>query len=192
MGISRSVPARYSILITVALVATAACGSDAVEESDSAGSPPPRAAQPSLPGASAEADLGTVADYELTMESLRRWADANRSLERAAAADPRLEEALEPPQAEGQDVDASVAIMTETIEGVPEAKNAIEEAGLSPREYVVIGWTMLQSGMAGLALRAGGDTAEVAREMGIDPANLRFLAEHEAEIAALRRQQGEQ
>lgn len=186
---SRTRALRTRLLTAVLLPSLGACAPGQPADGGAAGSVPAEGT-PAAPLAEGAA-VGTVAEYELTMDRLRRWAEANRSLERAAAADPRLEEALEPAQAEGQDVEASVAIMAETIEGVPEAKKAIEDAGLSPREYVVIGWTMLQSGMAGLALKAGGDTAEVAREMGIDPANLRFLAEHEAEITALRQQLGE-
>lgn len=180
---------RTGLLAALLLPTLGACAPGQPADGDAADSVPVEGASPATP--SGGAAVGAVADYELTMERLRRWAEANRSLERAAAADPRVEAALEPAQAEEHDVDASVAIMAETIEGVPEARKAIEDAGLSPREYVVIGWTMLQSGMAGLALKAGGDTAEVAREMGIKPSNLRFLAEHEEEIAELRRQRGE-
>lgn len=180
---------RAGLLVAVLLPGLGACAPDQPADGGGADTVAAEGAPAASPADGAA--VGPVADYELTMDRLRRWAEANRSLERAAAADPRVEAALEPEQAEWEDVDASVAVMTETIEGVPEARRAIEDAGLSPREYVVIGWTMLQSGMAGHALKAGGDTAEVAREMGIDPANLRFMAEHEAEIAELRRQQGE-
>ena len=185
----RSVRRLAGGLAATLLPLVAGCAPDESAEGDAPGAAPPAAASPAT---SDVGGTGSVAEYELTMEALRQWVEANRNLERVVAADPSVEAALEPEESEGQDVDASVAIMAERIEGIPAAAAAVEEAGLTPREYVVIGWTMLQSGMAGLSLKAGGDTAEVAREMGIDPANLRFMAEHEAEIAEIRRQMGGQ
>ena len=62
--------------------------------------------------------------------------------------------------------------------------SAIREAGLSPREYIVLTVSMMQSAMAaGVAkMRPNDNQDSLVREMKANPENVKFINEHEAEL----------
>ena len=65
-------------------------------------------------------------------------------------------------------------------------RKAIEKAGLSPKEFAVIMMATMQAGMAQgiIAMRPKDNADSLAREMKTNPANVRFMREHQAEIEA--------
>ncbi|HEX2168050.1 MAG TPA: hypothetical protein VHG09_12525 [Longimicrobiales bacterium] len=182
------IPDLRTIVMAALVAVTAGCAGDdaASDESDASAAAAPLS-QPSIAGAGDDADIAEIQDYEFTMDDLHRWSEATVALQRLAESNPQLGAAFEQEESGNQDLDDSIDMMTERIENVPEATDVIEDAGLSPREYVVIFWAMLQTGMAQFSIAQGANPDEVAREMRVNPANLEFMKEHEAEIAEMRR-----
>ncbi|MGH7444613.1 MAG: hypothetical protein ACREKM_07040 [Longimicrobiales bacterium] len=187
MPCSNPFPLR-SFLSCALLAACAACSGDAAPSNDAASGGAAATSQPSYSGGSGDADIAEIQDYELTMDDLRSWSEATAEMQRAAAESPEIAASFEQNESEDQNVDDSIDAMAERIESIPGARDIIEDAGLSAREYTVIFWTMMQAGMAQFSIEQGADPDEVAREYQVNPANLRFMKEHEAEIAALREQ----
>lgn len=186
MPCSNPFPVR-SLLICVLLAACVACSGDDAPSNDAA--PGDAAtAQPSYSASSGDADLAEIQDYELTMDDIRMWSEATAELQRVIEANPQLAASLEEEESGSQDLDDSIDAMAERYESEPAVRDAIEDTGLSAREYAVIFWAMMQAGMAQFSIEQGADPAEVAREMQVNPANIEFVQEHEAEIAALREQ----
>ncbi|MGH7445584.1 MAG: hypothetical protein ACREKM_11930 [Longimicrobiales bacterium] len=143
--------------------------------------------QPSY-ATSDDADIAEIQDYELTMDDIRMWSAATAELQRVVEANPQLAASLEEEESGGQDLDDSIDAMAERYDSEPAVRDAIEDAGLSAREYTVIFWAMMQAGMAQFSIEQGANPEEVARDLQVNPANIEFVQEHEAEIAALREQ----
>ena len=78
-------------------------------------------------------------------------------------------------------LDASVA----RINGVPQAKAAIESAGMTAREYLVFSFSLFQSGVAAWALSQPGGTLPP----GVSKANVDFYRSHEQALKKLAPQQ---
>ena len=79
-------------------------------------------------------------------------------------------------------LDASVA----RINAVPQAKAAIQSAGMTTREYLVFSLSLFQSGMAAWALTQPGGTLPP----GVSKANVDFYRSHEQALKKLAPQQG--
>ena len=79
-------------------------------------------------------------------------------------------------------LDASVA----RINANPQAKAAIQSAGMTPREYLVFSFSIFQSGMAAWALSQPGGTLPP----GVSKANVDFYRSHEQALKKLAPQQG--
>jgi len=78
-------------------------------------------------------------------------------------------------------LDASVA----RINAVPQAKAAIESAGMTPREYLVFSFSLFQSGVAAWALSQPGGTLPP----GVSKANVDFYRAHEQALKKLAPQE---
>jgi hypothetical protein len=179
-------PIRMSIgNFAVAPVATAAlmvalvagCADD-VEPADRDATPA------AVPPAGQTTDVGDITRYELRMEQVDKYFAAFRNI---AAAMQRMT----PEQRERLDMDAGQTDLggyIARLESEPEINRAIRDAGLTAREFALILWSMLQSGMASAVLQTRPDANEdsLAREMNVNMANVRFLREHDA---ALRQKQ---
>jgi hypothetical protein len=78
------------------------------------------------------------------------------------------------------DLDAYIA----NLERSPQINSAIRDAGLSAREFSMILWSMLQSGMAAavLQMRPNDNQDSLVREMNANMDNVEFMREHEAEL----------
>jgi len=131
------------------------------------------------------ADLRALGDYELTMEKVNRYFAANRNITRATAN-------MTPEEREALSADANTASLDDIvarIEGNATMRRAIESAGLSVREFATITLAMFQAGMAqaALAMQPGTDADSLARATEMNPANIRFMQEHQAEL--MQRQQ---
>lgn len=186
MPCSNPLPVR-SLLSSVLLAACVACVGEEAPSNDAA-SGDTATAQPSYSAVGGDADRAEIQDYELTMDDIRMWSEATAELQRVVEANPQLAASLEEEESGSQDLDDSIDAMAARYESEPAVRDAIEDAGISAREYAVIFWAMMQAGMAQFSIEQGADPAEVAREMQVNPANIEFVQEHEAEIAALREQ----
>ena len=145
------------------------------------------AASPSGTKASEDRDLKEIANYKLTMDAVRKFSQASRSMKKVEKKNPGSEEEDNDNDDDDDDKNDSESLAdTEAkLSSIPAARNAIEAAGLSVHEYVLITFAMLQSAVAQYAIEQGADPAKIARDAGIHPANVTFYKEHKAEIDAL-------
>jgi hypothetical protein len=145
------------------------------------------AAAPSTTKASEDRDLKEIASYKLTMEAVRKFSQASRTMKQLEKKSPKHEQDGEDEdEDDNDDADSESLADTEAkLSSMPAARSAIEAAGLSVHEYVVITFALLQSAVAQYALEQGADPAKIARDAGIHPANVTFYKEHKAEIDAL-------
>jgi hypothetical protein len=137
-------------------------------------------------GGVGDADLRELEGYRLTMEDVKRWGAANASFARLAK---KLK--AENPDAgedDGEELgpNATFDDMEASIERVPGAREAAEEAGMSLHEYVVISWALMQARVADMAVEQGANPKELAANAHIHPDNVTFVREHRAEIEKLQ------
>lgn len=131
----------------------------------------------------AEEELADVSKYRLTMDKYDRYMTAQRNLMLKVKDMPPAErEAFESRQSNDQN--AGLDDMVKKIESEPIAKDAVRAAGLSPREYVMITMSMMQTAMAaGIAkMRPNDNQDSLIREMKANPENVKFFTENEAEL----------
>jgi hypothetical protein len=126
----------------------------------------------SAPGG--DADLRELSRYQLTMADVRKYAAANANL----AKHPTVEQDDDDAEDENESLDEMAA----RIESNPVARKAVEAAGLSARQYVVITMALFQASLAQYAVDQGADPGKIARETGVNPANIGFVKEHKAEL----------
>jgi hypothetical protein len=138
---------------------------------------------PSQAATGGDADLRELSRYQLTLTEVRKYAAANANL----AKHPKV---AEDEDAEGDSEDdtndESLDGMAARIGKIPEARKAIESAGLTVRQYAVITMALIQASMAQFAVDSGADPAKVARDAGVNPANIKFVKEHKAELQKMQ------
>ena len=127
-----------------------------------------------------DADLRELSRYQLTMADVRKFEAANANL----AKHPKEEQDDDDAEDEGDN--ESLDEMAARIESNPIARKAVEAAGLSARQYVVITMALLQASLAQYAVEQGADPGKIARETGVNPANIRFVKEHKAELEQMK------
>jgi hypothetical protein len=115
-----------------------------------------------------------VSDYPLTMDRIRQMRQAGLNLAALQRERPDLAKSM---QMEGPPDPNRVH---ERLNSVPEAKAAVERAGLSTRDYA-LGMGALMQGMIVHRMRKAG----MNPPMQADPENLEFIAAHETEIMQL-------
>lgn len=129
-----------------------------------------------LPGAAASQDADTkeVLAYVLTDAGLAKYTAATRKLAALQGADSTSCD-------EEESDDSSINAQAARLNASPGARAAIQSAGLSTREYVVLSWSILQNGLAAWAVRSGGTLPA-----GASKANVDFYRQHEAQIQELQ------
>ena len=133
-----------------------------------------------LPGLAAPEDRDTqeVQGYVLSEAGLAKFAQATKKL--AAMLDGMNDTCDE-------DSDStSLNDMVAKLNAKPDAKAAIQSAGMTTREYVVFSMSLLQNGLAAWALSQPGGTLPP----GVSKANVDFYKKHEVAIAVARGPQG--
>lgn len=130
-----------------------------------------------------EADLADVTNYKLTMDKIDKLFAATRNIGlKAKNMSPAEREAFKARSGARGDNNASVDDMVRNIESEPMMVSAIREAGLSPREYIILTVSMMQSGMAaGVAkMQPKANQDSLIREMKANPENVKFMNDNEA------------
>lgn len=175
---------RSIFLALAALGATAACakGDRATTDSSTA------AATPAVTTTSSggDADLREINRYELSMDKVDKYFSAFRNIGVALKGmTPAQRKAVDMDIGEG-DIDA----YARRLDAQPAISKAVKDAGLSTREFGVLTVAMLQASMATgvIDMRPKDDADSLARAMKTNPANIRFMKEHAAEIEAKRKQ----
>jgi hypothetical protein len=160
------------------LAALAACNKNAPAATDAA--TPASAATTTEAAAPAQsatpAGSPDAAPVTLTMERVTSYTNALKSIAAAQKADPEMGDVAQDLSEEDS------AQYTARLEADPKLRAAIEAAGLSVREFVGIGDTLLGAMMAQGALEAG--QLKTLPE-GIDPASVEFVKQHKAELKAV-------
>jgi hypothetical protein len=123
--------------------------------------------------AAQDADTREVQSYVLTDAGLSRYALATKKL----AALPRPAGACE----DGDSGSASLSDMVAKLDAAPGARNAIQSAGMTTREYVVFSMSLLHNGLAAWAASQPGGKLPP----GASKANVDFYNQHKAELEKL-------
>lgn len=171
--------ARYSWLAAILVLGSAACSSG----DDAA---PADTAQTADAPASSGDDATDIAEYELSMDRMDRMYAAQRNMALAMRdMTPAEREAMENTDMANGSLDE----FARGIEANPKIREALEDAGMEPREYATATMAMVSAAMAAsvLEMRPNDNQDSLAREMNANMDNIRFLRENEAELA--RKQQ---
>ncbi|MEO8194319.1 MAG: hypothetical protein ABI681_10760 [Gemmatimonadales bacterium] len=169
---------RRHLPLSIAFLAMAACSSKDSPPAEGTPVPPPPA-----PSASAPAGDPTAADisrYELTMDKMRRWTGAMKEMAKAEGANAQAVEGINM----GTD---PLALSVSKMEATPVVKNALDKAGLSARDYLMIMSAYLQAGMTDAMLKAN-PQAKVPE--GQSTKNVEFVRAHRAELEQLMKDAG--
>jgi hypothetical protein len=180
MKLFRLAPAALAIL---ALSAGGCAGGDDDVDGVALDEAPAEQAAPS-----GDADLADVTNYELTMDRVEKYFAATVNIGRAMQQmTPAERAAFE--QTEEQEQMPSLDDMADRISEHPAVESAVRDAGLSPREYGLVAYAMLQAGMAQAvaAMQPGADPDSLARAAGVNPATVAFMRDNAEELG--RRQQ---
>lgn len=172
-------------VLLAAFLLLGACSADKDAASGAAGDGAGTASTTAA-GRQAEEDLADVTKYRLSMDKIDKYFDAQRNIAvKAKAMSPAEREAMESRAGARGDNNASVDDMVRNIESEPIMVSAIRDAGLSPREYIVLTVSMMQSAMAAgvLKMRPNDNQDSLIREMKANPENVKFINANEAVLA---------
>lgn len=122
---------------------------------------------------SQDRDAQEIAGYALTDAALARYTKATENLAALPASKPGDCDT----GADSMTLDEMIA----ALDGTPGAKEAIQTAGMTTREYVVFSWAILHNGLAAWAISQPGGKLPA----GTSKANVDFYRKHEAELQQL-------
>jgi len=147
-----------------------------------AASKPAAAQQASSGSSSMDADTRAISNYRLTIGTIRKMAQVQENMYAIAKANPGLKAkyaALEKQQ-ENEPEPKTIDEMVKRFDRVPEMKQAIVKAGLTPREYVLATFAAFQAGMTMAVMEMPG--ASKTPPPGVVAENIAFLKANKAEF----------
>lgn len=158
------------------LIALAACS-----KTDKASDDTDAAAPATTGNRSLDSDLEQVQDFKLSMPRMQKWAQAGRNMVALSKARPDLEGSYKVEQ------NASLDQQVAALEGHPEAKKAVRDAGLSPREYTMITYTYMLAATAQSVqqMPAGRTRDSVMQSLKVHPDNVAFVQNNTTELEKL-------
>lgn len=177
---------RFSPRVQVVLVLLVAAGlggcPDRAPESapDTAAVRAAEGAQAHLDAAIGDDQLSReVQNYRLSMQRIEQFAQAVRNVRELTRTDADLRQRME--ELGGQE-DRSPMEVASAMQQEPRLRSAIESAGLSVREYILVTLAFSQAAMAHEFQRQG-----FMQELppGIPPENVAFIREHEEQLRPL-------
>jgi hypothetical protein len=140
---------------------------------------------PSLASAQEDDDPDSRAyrAYTLTMPKYKKFFAASANLANAGQRNPEVKKALQ------SALDVSLEEAPAHFDRVPEARRALADAGLTPREFMLIFGVSIGAKMANHMIKKEGTApAAAAEESGITQAQLDFYRKNETEIARLEKE----
>jgi hypothetical protein len=140
---------------------------------------------PSLASAQEDDDPDSKAysSYTLTMPKFKKFFAASVNLANAGQRNPEVQKALQ------SMLDVSLDEAVAHFNRVPEARRAIADAGLTPREYVLTFGVSVGAKMANhMVKKEGKAPAAAAEEAGVTQPQLDFYRKNETEIARLEKE----
>jgi hypothetical protein len=133
-----------------------------------------------LPYASAElsmADEREVNNYRLTEKKLQQFGKATKNL--VALAQKNVKIWQKPPEMTDEK-GGSLTKLAEKFDKIPGVKKAVEDAGMTSREYWLFHLAMIYGSTGHIVLKSGGKLPE-----GYSKANTEFYGKHEAGFMAV-------
>lgn len=170
---------RHSRLLAAALfIAAAACSPSDDTDGAASGDTAATAQAPSNGGGD---DVADVAAYELTMEKVDRIYEVQRNM---AVAMKDMSPAEREQMDLGADAETSMDQIVERMESNPVMNKALDDAGMSAREYMTASLAMVQAGMASavLEMRPNDNADSLVREMQASMENVEFMRENRAAL----------
>lgn len=127
-------------------------------------------------------DVAELSSYALTMDIVTRLFQATHAATEAAKADPSIKVSL------GSDEGASPTIdqLANKLATSPKLVAILAENGFTPHAYSAASFSLIQTGLAMIAMQGGQSLEQVSRAAHVNPANIKLLAEHKAEMQALQ------
>ena|SRR5687768_2570841 len=153
-----------------------ACSKDADSARNEGGATPAQGSKEQ-----AEEDLADLTKYDLSMDKMDEYFQTMRNVaEEYKKMSPAEREAMEMQN----DNNASLEQMIDKAESNKVIKDATRKAGSSPREYVMTSLSYFTSAMAMsvLQMQPNANQDSLMREMKVNPDNVKFIKEHEAEL----------
>lgn len=142
----------------------------------------PAASQSASGSSSMDADTRAISNYRLTIGTVRKMAQVQENMYAIAKANPGLKAkyaALEKQQ-ENEPEPKTIDEMVKRFDRVPEMKQAIVKAGLTPREYFLATFAAFQAGMTMAVMEMPG--ASKTPPPGAVAENIAFLKANKAEF----------
>jgi hypothetical protein len=93
-----------------------------------------------------EAEKNEVKNFVLTSDKLDKYADAVKAIRKVQKDDPALKKQMDDDNSKNPS--NTIAGSVATIEKYPAVVNALKSAGLSPRDFVVMTYTLINSAAA--------------------------------------------
>lgn len=115
-------------------------------------------------------NVQVLENYQLSMDGLRKLVRAGQALGELQARRPELRDSM---RLEAFDPNG----IYEKLNGIPDVRNAIAQAGMTPREYATATAALMQAAMV-RQMRAQG----VATPPQVNEANVQFVEQHWTEI----------
>ena len=128
-------------------------------------------------------DLIELEHYTLTWDKVTRCFETLADLNKLAKANPQMAKALDT----GEQKDESITTITQRLSSYPQVPAVIQTHGLSVREFVVLQLSVFQSAFAVAAKKMGADPAKLASQAHVNPANIAFMEQHQAEFEELQK-----
>jgi hypothetical protein len=131
-----------------------------------------------------DAQLASIASYRLTMDAFEEYMAAQRNiLTKASSMSPAEREAARA-RSTGSSTAGTLDDMVRNIEREPMMSAAVREAGLTPRDFTLVGMAIMQSGMVAgvLKQRPNENQDSLIRVMKANAENVKFVMANEPEL----------
>lgn len=130
-----------------------------------------------------DADSKAYRTYTLTMPKYKKYVAASVNLANARQRNPEVKKALQ------SIIEASLDEAVAHFNRVPEARRAVADAGLTPRDFILTSGLSVGAKMADhMVKKQGMAPAAAAEESGITQAQLDFFRKNATEIARLEKE----
>lgn len=177
---------QYASLLVVTATALFGCSNNDKPVVDHpAGSAAAEAATAPAPAAAhlAAVDERALASFRLTSDNVAKATRASENIAQAITNNPQFATTLEQ-QADHNGDAQNLQDVVDRISSLPPMRTAIEDAGISPRDFVLVMFATMQAGMADAFAKQGQATKIPA---SIPKGNIDFVSKHGAEIARLEK-----
>jgi len=123
-------------------------------------------------------DTAAIERYTLTMAKFDAWVEASTQIADAAKT---MKKTTDDDADEEKPTPRTLDEMADQLSAIPEARRAMQNARLTPREFTILSLVIMQTVMADQLIREV-PKAEVPK--GLNPANLEFVRANRAKIDA--------